>query len=324
MGMSADMRFFLLFLGVPTLIVALPSLRRRSIGSFLLGLLLSFFGIVLPLFVFLFSAFLTPEAKNEATAGWIDCFYMGKLALTPLVLWATIAFFQVEIYQVENRQHPLIVFGYFLGAIVSWVSTLMGAHLAFAGSVGASKLWMLAPLYVSVWYSIRAAMLMGSAPFGVDKYLAALGGSLPLWIASIWWSRSVYQSLPDQPPGCFVVTAATRGHEHLVGPFFEISRRGENRTVNRQLLTFWQFEDAWRRHSPKSHSLFRRIYNRIGPVVARRITCAWMADAIYFAIKPVEIAAMFLTRLEWTLFKNQNAREASATGASTNQTKTVS
>jgi len=37
------------------------------------------------------------------------------------------------------------------------------------------------------------------------------------------------------------------------------------------LITFWRLEALWQRRAPRSHTAFRRAYNRVGPVVAGRI-----------------------------------------------------
>jgi hypothetical protein len=308
------MRMLIYFLALPALIVALPSLRGRSVVRFLAGLFFSFFGIVLPLFVFVFSLFLIPDSKRNAPNGWLDCFYEGKLALTPLVMWAMAAFFAVNIYKTEDRKRKWIVQGHFIGAIVSSVCTLVGIYCTRKQPDWAYSAWMLVPIYVSVWYSFSAVGLIKEAQLQPKMYLKTLGGSLPLWIGSIWWSRTIYDALPDTTQGCFVVTAAARGHGRLVGPFFEITRQGCGRRANRQLLTFWQFEDAWQRHAPGSHAFFRRIYNCAGPMVARRLTRAWMADAVYLALKPVEFAAAIFIKVEWGIFKHEHAREVGSAG----------
>ena len=124
------------------------------------------------------------------------------------------------------------------------------------------------------------------------KLIAILAGSLPFWVTSIVWARRIYQSLPDKEPGgCFIVTAAGRGHPRLVGPFVEIERHGRRRPANRQLLTFWRLETRWQSCAPRSHQCFRRLYNRVGPPVAARIRSPWMADFVYLALKPVEALA---------------------------------
>jgi hypothetical protein len=105
------------------------------------------------------------------------------------------------------------------------------------------------------------------------------------------WSQQVFASLPDNQPSCFVVTAASRGHERIVGPIVEVIRAGATCHANRQLLTLWQFENLWRASAPQFHAAFRRAYNRVGPALARRITSPWLADIVFLVLKPAEILA---------------------------------
>ena len=295
-------------IGIPlfvSILLALPALRRNFPWGFLTTLAYSALGIVLPLFVFFLSAFLTPDCKQAAANGWIDCFFEGKLLLTPLVLWAAASFFAVEVYKVEDPTEPFVVLGYLFGAISSSMCLILGiisVHKDWDSGAGVS--WMLVPIYVAIWYTARAINLMLRARIRNKTYAVAVMGSLPLLIGSIELSRRIYASLPETS-GCFVVTAAGRGHHRLVGPFFEIKRGDAERTANRQLLTFWQFEELLRRHFPRVHSALRRLYNSTGPFVARRISRTWMADIVYIALKPVEMAAEIMVRIEWIFFKSE-------------------
>ncbi len=267
---------------------------KRSVKRFVVALSVALFGVVLPLFIFFFSAFLVPEWKGGCDHGWIDCFYLGKLALTPLVLWATGA-----LYALENRMAQLvnhsIVLGLFTGAIVAFLCFVFGLATTI-GQPSGIMLWLLVPFYIAVWHGVRAAQWMKNSGIGPRSYLLAVCGSIPFWIGSVIWSRRIYESLPNNPPDCFVVTAAARGHVSFVGPFFEINHGGRRRKANQQLITLWQFEALWRGHAPRSHALFRRVYNRLGPAVARRITSPGMADIVHFTIKPVEFVAGWAIR----------------------------
>jgi hypothetical protein len=251
-------------------------------------------GVLLPLFVFAFSVFLVPEWKGGCTHGWWDCFHVGKLALTPLVLWATAALYAVEVCRVTDPTKRWIVLGFFLGALVSSGCLVYGLVCTSFGS-GNLAAWLLVPGYVSVWYCARTVLLMRAAALTPTNYVTAACGSLPFWVGSLAWARYAYAALPNQPPSCFVVSAAMQGHPRLVGPFFETSRAGRSLMANRQLLTLWQFEALWRDRFPRSHSCFRRAYNRFGPSLARRITSPWAADLVYLALKPAQFLAELAT-----------------------------
>jgi len=278
---------FLVALSLP------PALKRKSWMTFFAALGLSSLGVLLPLFVFLFSSLMVPEWKGACTYGWLDCFIMGKLALAPLVLGATTAMYALEIVHVEKRTRRWIVVGVFLGAIVASICFVFGiVCIGSEADAPILKLWLLVPFYVAVWYSIRAVQLIKVTRFGFWTYYVSLIGSLPFWLASWFWSHNLYESLPNKAPSdCFVVTAAARGHESIVGHFFKIHHSGRIRQANRQLITLWQFEALWRARAPLSHALFRRAYNRLGPAVAGQITSPELADLVHLAIKPVELLA---------------------------------
>lgn len=258
-----------------------------------LTLVLLVMGILLPLFIFLMSAMLVSDWKGGCHLGWVDCFHAGKLALTPLVLWATAAFFAVEICRVQNRTRPWIVFGYLLGAVISSICTVFG-FISVGIDGGLVALWLLVPGYVALYYSIRSVQLIKSGGYSIKSCVLAVCGSIPFWIASIIWSRKIYSALPDQPPSCFIVTAAACGHKAFVGPFVEIQHHGHRQEANQQLLTLWQLEAMWSVRAPRSHRHFRRVYNIVGPIVARRITTPFVADVAYLAIKPMEMAARLI------------------------------
>jgi hypothetical protein len=282
--------------GIPLSIICLlampPAFNERSWKRFFIAAFLSAVGILLPLFVFGMSGLMVPDWKGVCRFGWLDCFHTGKLALTPLVLWASAALYSLDILRVVNRTRPWIVLGIFIGAVVSGICFIYGLFPTM-GPMGLGRIgwFLLVPFYVALWYAVRACQLICIAALPLRAYLWTLLGSLPFWIGGVIWARKTFSALPDQPPSCFVVTAASRGHEPLVGPFEQIIHHGRPHRANRQLLTLWQFEELWRSRAPGSHAAFRRVYNLAGPAVARRITSPWLADLTYFALKPVEWVA---------------------------------
>jgi hypothetical protein len=277
-------------------LVLAPALTHPSWRRLLLAVPLTLVGVLLPLFVFAFSAFLVPEWKGGCDHGWVDCFHVGKLALTPFVLWATAALYAVEVCRVAKPTARWIVLGFFFGAMVSSVCLVYG--LVFCGlQKSGMAAWLLVPAYVPVWYITRAIQLMSAASFRPVAYVIASCSSLPFWFGAVVWSRRTYEALPDQAPSCFVVTAATRGHRRFVGPFVEVTHRGHLVQANQQLMTLWRFEALWRARTPRSHARFRRAYNRAGPAIARSITSPWIADLAYLALKPAEFLAGFAGRL---------------------------
>jgi hypothetical protein len=278
-----------IFIGIPAVLAVPPAVKEHSVRRFFIAWGLSFTGVVLPLFFFFMSFFIAPDSKVRCNHGWLDCFIEGKLALTPLVLWATAALFALEVWRVKHRTARWLVLGMFTGATVAVVCLAIG--LVCFGL----DLFLLVPFYVAVWYSVLARQLIKASPYGARNYVWTLVGSLPLWLASLWWSYRSYQALPEES-GCFVVTAAGRGHEPFVGPFQEITRHGRKLRANQQLLTFWRLEALWQCRASRSHAGFRRVYNRVGPVLARRINSPWRADAVCAALKPLEWAARLVLK----------------------------
>ena len=250
---------WIILVGILSGLALPPAVKKKSWRRFFIALVLSFAGVVLPLFVFLFSSFMEPDWKGACAYGWLDCFITGKLALTPIVLMATAALYALEILRVENSTARWIVIGIFLGAIVASICFVFGM-VCIASEEDAPKLWLLVPFYVAAWYSIRAVQLTKAACFSFWPNLISLVGSLPFWLASWMWSRSLYASLPDiAPSDCFIVTAAGRGHAAFVGPYFEIERNNHRFLANQQLITFWQFESLWRKRAPRSHRVIPAV-----------------------------------------------------------------
>jgi hypothetical protein len=257
-----------------------------------LAMVMSFFVVVLPLFVFAFSSFMVPEWKGACRYGWVDCFIVGKLAFSPFVLVATAALYRLEVLREKNVGDKWFVGGIYLGAMVAVTCAVFGlVCVKWQG-------WLLVPIYVAVWYAIRAVQLMIQSTVGFWAYLWATLLTVPAWLTSWQWSRQVYESLPNQAPsGCFVVTAAGRGHPNVVGPFFEIEHAGKSCRANQQLITLWQFEERWRKQFPLSHAAFRRIYNRFGSLIAARIRSQWQADVMFLILKPAEwLANIYLNK----------------------------
>jgi hypothetical protein len=95
------------------------------------------------------------------------------------------------------------------------------------------------------------------------------------WFVAIRRARELYASLPAEPgDGCYVATAAARGHRWLVG--------------DAQLATFKTAEHALQARLPRLHRALRAAYDRLGPPVARRVVSPWLADLAYLSLKPGE------------------------------------
>jgi hypothetical protein len=268
---------------------------EQPLKGFCRALVVTAFGVLIPLIVFLLSAFLVPEWKGGCSHGWLDCFHLGKLMLTPLVLWAIGALYILEIHRAKQPYSGGIVLGLFVGVVVAGGCFVYGA-ISIRHDWSGAVLFLLVPLYAAAWNGIRLAQIVRQSSVGPVTLLLTFIGTIPFWFAGMLWSKKFFSALPDHPPSCFVVTAAGQGHRSFVGPFLEVTHRGHNRIANHQLITLWKLEELWQAHAPFTHKSFRNIYNRVGPVLARRINSPWVADAAYLALKPVEfIAALIVT-----------------------------
>ena len=268
-----------------------PAWREESWKRFFLAAILSIIGILGPLFVFVASGLIVPQWKGACPFGALNCFHVGKLVLTPFVLWAVVAFYTSQILRLSDERPPWIVLGIFAGAVVSTVCLVFGTIISLPkpDTLPQTEAWfLLVPLYTAVWYTILSIRMMRRAGLGPRPYLLTVLGTMPFWFLCELVCREKFRELPDTPPHCFVVTAALRGHPRLVGAFDARDRRGAARRVNCQLLTFWQFEAAWQQRAPRAHRLFRRAYNRLGPVVAARVQSPFAADLVYLLLKPLE------------------------------------
>ena len=274
-----------------------PAIRGRSWKRFFLALGLSFIGITLPLFIFVMSGFLVPEWKGGCRHGWVDCFHVGKLALLPLVVWASAALYAVDVLRVQDRRRKWMVLGLLVGFVVASVSLVIGV-ITSGFPNGALYVWYLVPTYVVVWYGIRTFELTGMAGLSRRSYGMLALGSSPFAVATVVIARKYYASLPDARPSCFVVTAAMRGHAYVTGPRFLVVKAGQCRQVNQQLLRLWRLEEMWLRRFPRGHACFRKCYNVIGPVVASRISSPFLADLVFLAIKPLELVAKAIIHYE--------------------------
>jgi hypothetical protein len=145
--------FLIILIGISLVLALGPVAKKWSLVRFLIALVLSFAGVVLPLFIFSFSSLMEPDWKGACVYGWLDCFITGKLTLTPLVLLATAALYALEILRVKNRTARWIVVGIFLGAIVSTICFVFGMVCIGLGG-DALKWFLLVPFYVAIWYPL--------------------------------------------------------------------------------------------------------------------------------------------------------------------------
>ena len=116
---------------------------------------------------------------------------------------------------------------------------------------------------------------------------AWLAGFAGAWAYSVYQMLQLYAALPTSPPDCYVATAAAKGHPGLVGSH-PVRLPGGTLWVNAQLQTLKAAELVILSLAPGFHQALRAAYDRVGPLLARRLTHPFLADLAYFSLKPAE------------------------------------
>lgn len=98
--------------------------------------------------------------------------------------------------------------------------------------------------------------------------------------------------------GHFLCSVAAKGHQNIVHPIRYGERGGQRIICNRQLLVANAFEEVLEQYVPTLHRFIRKQYNKVGVKIHRHyhvFNRKWVADLIYFAMKPLEL--LFVTVL---------------------------
>lgn len=96
----------------------------------------------------------------------------------------------------------------------------------------------------------------------------------------------------------YLCTVAAGGHENVVKPLRLGERHGHPVIVNRQLCVANAFEQILEEKTPKLHRHVRHFYDTYGFPVAKMIHSTYMADLIYYLMKPLEwifLIVLYLT-----------------------------
>lgn len=109
------------------------------------------------------------------------------------------------------------------------------------------------------------------------------------------WTETADWNLSQQvaPPNVvkdehYLCTVAAGGHPKVVKPLRTGKRHGHEVIVNRQLGIANAFEQLLEERLPRFHRVVRTTYDTIGYPIARHIHSPYMADAVYFLMKPLE------------------------------------
>lgn len=91
----------------------------------------------------------------------------------------------------------------------------------------------------------------------------------------------------------YLCTVAAGGHRAIVKPIRTGKRHGHRVIVNRQLCIANAFEQLLEERAPNFHRFVRASYDKIGYPIAKHIHSSYIADAIYFIMKPLEWIFLF-------------------------------
>ena len=118
-----------------------------------------------------------------------------------------------------------------------------------------------------------------------------LGGFVLAWRQAVDRVLLEYQNLPTTSPNCFIASAAAYGDPRLVGAE-PIDANGHEVMLNQQMQRLKFLELALQSALPRCHAALRRIYNRLGPKLARCCQRSrGTANISYLMLKPAEWTA---------------------------------
>jgi hypothetical protein len=159
------------------------------------------------------------------------------------------------------------------------------------GSVILATPWALA-VYAAVAFRVHRLArdeLSRRPAMAVPGWLATYAAA---WGVAVGQAIRAYHALPTtRPTGCYVATAAARGHRRFVR-----SRTLGGMPVNDQLRRLKCAEIALAALAPGCHRAVRAIYDRIGPILAAGMVHPLLADLGYVLLTPAEWGSVFLLR----------------------------
>lgn len=260
-----------------------PPSQRGAGRSRLARLGPSVAGVLLPLLAFLLSEGMGGPRKPTWAAPQLRLW--RDLALTPpvqrhlypLLTWSMVAF---ALYRFSGRRGPLVRVGLEGGVLLTLLFALAYLHLyplaAFMvlgygfGLLGLSPLFALVS-YSNAWLDARRdqppadGLVRGLRAL----WLAALGVSL--WRASEVAVQLQVKLPKEAPPNCYVATAAARAAPARTGAERVRFPSGEVAWISPQLRRLKVGEGLLAARWPRLHAGVRRVYDWLGPPLARRM-----------------------------------------------------
>lgn len=160
-------------------------------------------------------------------------------------------------------------------------------------------------------YGLLAAVLL----LGIGVAVLVLLGQRPDAIVRAWTETSDWNLSLRQGPQNLVVdehylcTVAAGGHPRVVKPQRLGVRHGHRVVVNRQLCVANAFEQVLEERTPRFHKRVRGFYDRYGFPLARLIRSQYVADLVYFLMKPLEWLFLIVLYLTDVRPENRIARQ---------------
>ena len=138
------------------------------------------------------------------------------------------------------------------------------------------------------------ALVLALPLLGVLIGILVLFGQAPDSVVKAWTETSDWRLSQKISPqnirtgDHYLCTVAAGGHRKVVKPIRKGVRRNQEIVVNRQLCVANAFEQVIEEYTPHFHKAIRAFYDRYGFPVAKLIKKPWIADIVYFIMKPLE------------------------------------
>ena len=147
------------------------------------------------------------------------------------------------------------------------------------------------------------ALLFMIPLLGILTMILALFGQAPDAAIKAFTETANYTFSTKIPPQNvfydehYLCTVAAGGHRRVVKPIRMGRRHGHDVVVNRQLMVANAFEQILEEKTPTFHKHVRGFYDRYGFPIARLIKSKYVADIIWFIMKPLEWFFLFVIYL---------------------------
>jgi hypothetical protein len=142
-------------------------------------------------------------------------------------------------------------------------------------------------------------ILMALPLFLFIMLVLVIFGQAPTAIAKVFTETTTWTfSTKSHPPlldydGHYLCTVAACGNANVVKPIGWGSRRGYPILVNRQLQIANAFEEMVQDYWPALHSRIRKLYDKYGYPLSKKITSPYYSNITYKLMKPLEYFFLF-------------------------------